>query len=103
VLGFSAPGHFLAWVDGDGAPMIVDPFAGGAVLTKEDAFRRIEQVTGSRVPRSDELLRPASHRQWIARMLRNLQACFTRTTRVADVGAMLELAALLEADDDASA
>ena len=56
--------------------MIVDPFDKGAVLNREEAFRVIERVVSSAVPRSDRLLPVASPRAWLARMLQNLQKVF---------------------------
>jgi regulator of sirC expression with transglutaminase-like and TPR domain len=106
VHGINTPGHFLAMVDcpepgilaGEGRGlMYVDPFFGGDLLTRRDVFRRIAETTGREVPDTDEFLQPASHRQWLLRMLHNLQAVFARNGRERDLFAMQELQELLAA------
>jgi regulator of sirC expression with transglutaminase-like and TPR domain len=93
--GVNAPGHFLAAVEADGRRMLVDPFGGGRVLTRDEAFARIAHVSGRALPPSDDLLRPATPRQWLARMIQNLIHVFSSRDRDADVAAMLELRDLL--------
>jgi regulator of sirC expression with transglutaminase-like and TPR domain len=106
VQGVNAPGHFLAAVEcpeagvparGGRGLMYVDPFFGGELLTRGDVFRRIAETTGREVPEADEFLQPASHRQWLLRMLHNLQAIFARNGRERDLFAMQELQELLAA------
>jgi len=110
VHGINAPGHFLAAVecdeavgdpsarsstDGDEACMYVDPFYGGGLLTENDVFERIAETTGRDVPRSRAFLARATGRQWLERMLLNLQAAFATLGRERDLLAMQELAAVL--------
>ena len=76
VEGVNAPGHFLARVKTPEGWMIVDPFCAGEVLTESETFDRIEKVTGRPLPRLTQYLSPATHSQWIARMLLNLQHIF---------------------------
>jgi regulator of sirC expression with transglutaminase-like and TPR domain len=104
VRGINSPGHFLAAVEsaepgrskvsGD-RWLYVDPFYGGGLLTEEDVYRRIAESTGRDDPPSPAWLAPASHRQWLARMLNNLQAVFAHTGRERDLYAMQELQELL--------
>jgi regulator of sirC expression with transglutaminase-like and TPR domain len=105
VRGINAPGHFLAAVecaeasasrvDAAGNWLYVDPFYGGGLLTKHDVYRRINESTGRDDPPSPAWLAPSSHRQWLARMLNNLQAVFAHTGRERDLYAMQELQDLL--------
>jgi regulator of sirC expression with transglutaminase-like and TPR domain len=105
VHGINAPGHFLAGVEMPGGEvdraasdrrlMYVDPFFGGGLLNEEEAYARIAAATGQPVIPARELLRPATHRQWLARMLNNLQATFAASGRDRDVYAMQELQQLL--------
>jgi regulator of sirC expression with transglutaminase-like and TPR domain len=105
VRGINAPGHFLAAVaiPGDSARsnvpktkwMYVDPFYGGGMLDQDDVWRRIADATGSDTPPSSQWLAAATHRQWLARMLNNLQAVFAHAGRERDLYAMQELQDLL--------
>lgn len=99
VHGVNAPGHFLAEVELDptgGAPsMYVDPFHGGGLLTPAEVSARVAETTGHAVEPSPLHLSRATPRQWLARMLRNLQAVFASTGRERDLYAMQELESLL--------
>ena len=113
VHGVNAPGHFLAAVEGlavvetlgaraktegrerlQRAPMVVDPFFGGAVLNESDVVERIGQATGC--PTVGPLrVERATHREWLGRMLNNLQGAFSMLGQQRDVCAMQELQLLL--------
>jgi regulator of sirC expression with transglutaminase-like and TPR domain len=104
VHGINSPGHFLAAVETDDAGrtsgnthsrMYVDPFYGGALLNEEDVFQRIADTTGNALPEPSRCLAVATGRQWLARMLVNLQAAFATLSRERDLLAMQELEALL--------
>jgi regulator of sirC expression with transglutaminase-like and TPR domain len=104
VRGINAPGHFLAAVEcvesggssrEGGDWMFVDPFYDGEVLNPRDVQRRIADTTGRDIPDATDLLRPATHAQWLARILQNLQAIFAQTGRERDLYAMQELQELL--------
>ncbi|MBP89832.1 MAG: hypothetical protein CMJ64_24515 [Planctomycetaceae bacterium] len=94
--GVNAPGHFVVRVMTEGGWMIVDPYVGGGVLTAEETFERMEEVTGRPVPRTPEYLAPATHSQWLSRMLVNLQHVFATNEQRADLAAMSELQSLLD-------
>lgn len=96
VEGVNAPGHFLARVQTESRPLIVDPFLGGGALDEAEAFDRVEQITGRAVPRSPQYLATASHPQWLSRLLVNLQHIFASTERRGDLAAMGELQSLLD-------
>jgi regulator of sirC expression with transglutaminase-like and TPR domain len=99
VYGINSPGHFLAEIETPehqtAAPMYVDPFFGGGLLTPEEVIRRLSQATGQELFPSLTLLSRASHRQWLARMLTNLQAAFTASGQDRNALAMQELFLLL--------
>lgn len=100
VHGVNAPGHFMIAVETQEAAqrslMFVDPFYGGTLLQLPEAFDRIAQATGQPVEPDPQLLAPASHRAWIARILVNLTAIFARSGREKDMYAMQELLELVE-------
>ncbi len=102
VHGINAPGHFLAGVElqeyaDQRSPCLtyVDPFYGGALLNEHEVFERIEKATGQKVQLAEPVLTKATHRQWLGRMLNNLQAVFASKGRERDLHAMQELQQLL--------
>ena len=96
VEGVNAPCHFLVRVRCDKRWMIVDPFFGGQMLTREEAFDRLDRVAGKRLPRSDEFMRPATHQQWLARLIGNLRQLFGTEGRRDDLAAMTEFGQALK-------
>lgn len=99
ILGVNAPGHFLAEVvfgasEGEKS-MYVDPFFHGGVLNRQEVLVRVTQATGRKVSNEQLVFRRATHRQWLRRMLTNLQAAFSKIGQDRDVCAMLELESLL--------
>jgi regulator of sirC expression with transglutaminase-like and TPR domain len=95
--GLNAPGHFLVRVRCETSGMIVDPFFGGQMLTREEAFGRLERVLGKPLPRTDQILAPATHAQWLARILGNLRQLFANEGRQYDLAAMNEMTSALRA------
>jgi regulator of sirC expression with transglutaminase-like and TPR domain len=105
VRGINSPGHFLAAVRGElldpsaadksARWIYVDPFYGGELLNSDDVCRRIAETTGLIGDDPTQWLQPATHRQWLTRMLNNLQAVFAHTGRERDLYAMQELQGLL--------
>lgn len=91
VEGINSPGHFLVRVRAGKEWMLVDPFFHGQSLSRDEAFHRLEQVGGRAVPRDDQILAPATHQQWLARILANLQSLFANEGRQDDLAAMTEL------------
>jgi regulator of sirC expression with transglutaminase-like and TPR domain len=99
VYGVNAPGHFLAEVEVQEAAgrrrVYVDPFYGGDLLHEDEVLARIAEATGHEVTRSPQLLARATPRQWLARILRNLQAALAACGRERDMYAMQELEELV--------
>jgi len=93
--GIGLPGHFLCGVDVDGSIMLVDAFAGGRIVTVDEAHSRMQEMLGPDVEWSDELLQPVSNRHWLTRMLQNLLHTFGNSGHFADVAAVLEMEMIL--------
>ncbi len=98
--GVALPGHFLAAIDVDAAPILVDTFAGGRLITPEEASQRMQSMFGAEVQPIEELMQPASTRHWLTRILQNLLNIFGSEGRYADVAAMLEMEMLLWPEQD---
>lgn len=94
--GINAPGHFLVRVAVNNNWMIIDPYFGGRTLNRNEAFQRVEDVTGGKIIRSSGRFLPvARNHQWIRRLLSNLQTGFRRQDRQEDIEAMLQLEEML--------
>jgi len=89
--GVGLPGHFLCGIEVDGARMLVDPFAAGRVMTPDEARGRMQEIFGEEAEWSEDLLKPASNRHWLTRMLQNLLNIFGSSGAYNDVAAMLEM------------
>jgi regulator of sirC expression with transglutaminase-like and TPR domain len=95
VYGVNLPGHFLVAVDCDGQPTFIDPFTRGRLITPQEAHDRLQQIFGEEVEWTEELLRPASNRLWLTRILQNLLNTYGSKSRYLDVAAMLEMEMIL--------
>jgi regulator of sirC expression with transglutaminase-like and TPR domain len=93
--GVGLPGHFLCGIELEGTRMLVDPFAAGRILTPDEARDRMREIFGDEAEWSEDLLRPASNRHWLTRMLQNLLNIFGSSGAYNDVAAMLEMEILL--------
>jgi regulator of sirC expression with transglutaminase-like and TPR domain len=89
--GVGLPGHFLIGTEIDGATVLVDPFSQGRLVTPDEAQARLEEMFGQEMEWSDEMLRPASNRHWLTRILQNLLNVFGSKNHFADVAAVLEM------------
>ena len=87
--GVSFPGHFLVRVRVRGGVLILDPFAGGAPQSEAELRARLQRVIpeGAAADVSvaelplDQFLEPASNRQIVARVLRNLKGIYRETDK----------------------
>jgi regulator of sirC expression with transglutaminase-like and TPR domain len=71
--------------------MLIDPFERGKLYHRDEAIARIESMTGRNRLRGDQFLPPATHREWLRRMLDNLCGSLERCGAVWDLAAMREL------------
>jgi regulator of sirC expression with transglutaminase-like and TPR domain len=82
--GVSFPGHFLVRLRLRGGTLVLDPFAGGAPQAEDELRRRLERVVPDSarggVPLAElpleQFLEPASKRQILSRVLRNLKGIY---------------------------
>jgi regulator of sirC expression with transglutaminase-like and TPR domain len=82
--GVSFPGHFLVRLPLRGGTLVLDPFSGGLPQSESELRERLKRV----IPREaaggvpvaelplDQFLEPASNRQIVARVLRNLKVVY---------------------------
>jgi regulator of sirC expression with transglutaminase-like and TPR domain len=82
--GVSFPGHFLVRLRLRGGMLVLDPFSGGAPQSEEELRSRVKRVIPDGVaddlPASelplDQFLEPATNRQILSRLLRNLKGIY---------------------------
>lgn len=77
--GVSFPGHFLVRVEGEYAPIIVDPYNGGIRLTKEDCQDRLDRIFSGKVALKQDMLARCGKRAMLVRLLRNLKGIYVKT------------------------
>lgn len=77
VEGVGMPGHFLVRV-GSAPGVLVDPFAGGARITVEECRRKLEGMSGGKLPWRSEFLRGISVAPILERVLHNLAGAYGR-------------------------
>jgi regulator of sirC expression with transglutaminase-like and TPR domain len=98
VEGVNSPGHFLARVHlSSRESMLVDSFHSGRILTVRESVELITGTPSDDAVTINQCLPTCTHRQWLARILNNLQSVLLSQSRFDDVSAMRELlVALLE-------
>lgn len=94
--GVSFPAHFL--VRHRDAELVLDPFE-GRMITVDDCRALLERASGGKVAFDARLLRPATNREILARMLRNLKALHVARGEVALALSVVERLLLLKPGD----
>src|SRR5207237_7668602 len=87
--GVSFPGHFLVRLRLRAGMLVLDPFAGGVPQSESELRERLKRVipegVASDVPVGelplDQFLEPASKRQILSRLLRNLKGIYRETDK----------------------
>jgi len=87
--GVSFPGHFLVRLRLRSGTLVLDPFAGGAPQSENDLRERLQRVIPEGLTERvhvaelplDQFLEPATNRQILARVLRNLKGIYRETDK----------------------
>jgi regulator of sirC expression with transglutaminase-like and TPR domain len=87
--GISFPGHFLVRLRLRGGTLVLDPFSGGAPQSEDELRSRVKRVIPDGVaddlPASelplDQFLEPATNRQILSRLLRNLKGIYRESDK----------------------
>jgi regulator of sirC expression with transglutaminase-like and TPR domain len=91
--GVSFPGHFLVRLRVRGGTLVVDPFQNGAPQSLDELRERLRRVVPDKITAGalplEQFLEPATNRQIIARMLRNLKAIYREQDKPAELLAVL--------------
>jgi regulator of sirC expression with transglutaminase-like and TPR domain len=94
--GVSFPGHFLVKATDERGELIIDPFNEGAILNLEQLRARLNQVYGQPVELHPAMLRAATSRQILSRMLRNLKNIYVAASDWTRAIAALDRILILE-------
>ena len=87
--GVSFPGHFLVRLRLRGGMLVLDPFSGGAPQSEDELRSRVKRVIPDGVADDlpaaelplDQFLEPATNRQILSRVLRNLKGIYREANK----------------------
>ncbi len=102
VEGVNFPGHFLVRCLGEGADpeetnaLLLDPFHGGAILTDTECARLLRTHLGVEAMLEPDMLRAATKRDILLRMLLNLKRAYVRLRSFPQAHAVTELLVALD-------
>lgn len=94
--GVGFPGHFLVKHGSPGAEIVIDPFQGGEIRSREDLKTMLENNFGSAVTLQESFLRPAGKRDILHRMLGNLRGIYAKTNDLVRLLSVLDLSLILD-------
>ena len=77
--GVNFPGHFLVRYRGEAKRFLIDPFHGGMMRTRNEVKQMLARRQGAPVPLDDRLLKTATRRDMIVRLLLNLKGIHHRS------------------------
>ncbi len=78
IRGIGLPGHFVVGLQVGECQLLLDPFHGGTLLTRDGAQDLVSRVLGRSVTLREEHFAPVTRRQLLGRMLANLKAIYWR-------------------------
>lgn len=97
VAGIGLPGHFMVMAGASDAEVLVDPFNGGAVVSREGAAEVVARALGRAVDLSETHFAPVSKLQIVTRMLANLKGIYVQCEAWPKTLAVIDRLLLLDA------
>ena len=79
IAGIGLPGHFIVKATDPRQEILIDPFAGGRILSHEDCETLVRQATGMSFEASPLALEPIPLGLMVQRMLNNLKAIYLKS------------------------
>ena len=98
LVGVGLPGHFVL-SHRTQTDLIIDPFRRGILLSEEECAQILKNVLGTNVEWDSSYLTPASNREFIARILRNLKGIYLNRRDHEQALDVVDLTMALRPDD----
>ena len=95
LLAIGMPGHLLLR-HRDVTGWYIDPFYGGILLSAQESEQRLQDIAQGTVPWDPQYLTAISHREFVARMLRNLKAIYFNRRDYPKSLAILDLLVIIQ-------
>ena len=96
--GVGLPGHFVVRLSSPSAPVLVDPFHAGAVITPEECQRRLDRIYSGRRRLDPTMLASCGRKAILSRMLRNLKGIYVKAGDYARALRTVEMLRILDPD-----
>ena len=100
--GVSFPGHFLVKFSTREGEVVLDPFSGGSLMSKEDLVEMLEETYGASTDSTsaplERLLAAAGKKEILVRMLRNLKGAYLRRERYEKALTVIDRILLIQPD-----
>lgn len=101
LVGVGFPGHFLVKYTGPEGDVVLDPFLGGLTLDHQQLAHKLQTMYGEQNPflaQIPQLLAPASKKDILVRMLRNLKGVYLQKNDFPRALSVIERILLVEPD-----
>ena len=98
LVGVGLPGHFVLSHRSQ-TDLIIDPFRRGILLSEEECAQILKNVLGANVDWDPRYLMPASNREFIARILRNLKGIYLNRRDHEEALDVVDITLALRPDD----
>lgn len=96
--GVGFPGHFLVKYASGKDQILIDPFHGGEIRSREDLENLLNQLYGAQLAFQTEFLAAINHRQILRRMLNNLKMIYLESGDTLKALSVLERLIILDPD-----
>ena len=94
--GVGFPGHFMVKTSRADNEIVIDPFNGGEIKSRDDLDAMLQQMYGGKLDFRAEFLAPVSKKQILRRMLTNLKAIYAKANDLVKTLAALDRLLILD-------
>ena len=94
--GVGFPGHFMVKTSAADNEIVIDPFNGGEIKSRDDLDAMLQQMYGGKLDFRGEFVAPVSKKQILRRMLTNLKAIYAKANYLVKTLAALDRLLILD-------